>query len=146
MKKITTSGNLPSYKTQFDKITEAYIRGEIKPEEPKFCFCGTLCDNTSSWFGFSTKGKHKDFGGYTGLEYAKMEQALFSPFMPFNDTKGGLICTICHPSMDSPEYEDLLFLGMTAALEVLKQIHIERGEVIDETPVFTKRTSNTLAV
>lgn len=38
-----------------------------------------------------------------------------------------------------PDYENKLFNGMVAALEVLKQIHIEHGEVIDEEPVFTKR-------
>lgn len=37
------------------------------------------------------------------------------------------------------QYEAALFAGMSAALDVLKQIHIERGEVIDEVPVFTKR-------
>jgi hypothetical protein len=44
---------------------------------------------------------------------------------------------------DYPEYEDELFAGMCAAIDVLKQVHIEHGEVIDEVPVFEKRVLNT---
>lgn len=38
-----------------------------------------------------------------------------------------------------PKYEDDFFKGMTAALEVLKDIHRSRGEDVDGVKVFTKR-------
>lgn len=144
MEKITTSGNLPSYKTQFDKITEAYIRGEIKPLDAKFCFCGTLCDNSTKW-AKNPEEEHNDFAGYLGNDFVRMEKALLTTSFNYlwDKTGGGILhAEELHPQ----EYEDALFNGMTAALKVLKQIHIQRGEIIDETPVFIKRTSNTLAV
>ena len=39
--------------------------------------------------------------------------------------------------------EDKLFEGMCAALEVLKQIHKERGEDVDSVPEFKKRKLQT---
>jgi hypothetical protein len=119
--------NLPSYQTQFNKITEAYIRGEIKPLDAHFCFCGTLCDNIQQWYQ-----PYRDFKGYTAKEFKRMEDALF---VQIRKTTGESVT--CTPK--SPLYEDGLFNGMVAALNVLRQIHIEHGEIIDQSPVFQKR-------
>lgn len=49
--------------------------------------------------------------------------------------------SIAMNAIGSPLYEDALFEGMCKALEVLKQIHIERGENVEENDnVFHKRT------
>lgn len=123
-----------TYREAFDLITEAYIKGEIEPGDPKFCFCGTLCNNTERWFN-SFGVVHNDSHGYTGRELYAMENALFTGIETIVDWRF---------NEDHPQYEDALFAGMTAALEVLKQIHIERGEVIDsDVPVFTKRQLQT---
>lgn len=113
----------PTYKEQFDKITEAYIKGEIRPYDARFCFCGTLCDSTSRWFAVCGE-VHLDYGVYTGRDYVAMENALLDKVWM---------------SEHSSLYEDALFEGMCNALEVLKQIHISKGEIIDEVPAFTKR-------
>src|SRR6187431_3627039 len=97
------------YNEAYNKIIEAYFKDEIKPYDSSFCFCGTLADNTAHWFG-STLGRfHRDYAGYKGLEYLRMERALLDTIQGANG-----------------DYETLLFLGMSAALDVLKQIHIER--------------------
>lgn len=114
-----------TYKQAYDKIIEAYFKDEIKPYDAKYCFCGTLCDNKSDWGKDSFNRIHNDYGDYLGVEYVKMERALLAHIM---DT-----CRLL------PNYEERLFSGMSAALDVLKQIHIERGEIIDEIPEFTKR-------
>lgn len=117
-----------NYQTAYNKIIDAYFKDEIKPFEAKFCFCGTLCDNSSKWFrsyvNMSGVRRHKDFGDYSGNDYYRMEQVLLN----------NVSCT-----QGTPRYEASLFAGMSAALDVLKQIHIERGEAIDEVPVFVKR-------
>lgn len=118
-----------TYKQAFDKITEAYIKGEIEPLDPNFCFCGTLCNNETHWYG--AFDVHNDYGFYKGKEYTKMEAALFSGIQAAGVSD--IIRGYLHP-----KYEDALFAGMCAALEVLKQIHRDRGEVIDEMP-FVKR-------
>ena len=111
----------PTYTQQFNKITEAYIRGEIHPLKAKFCVCGNLCDNNTAWYNYNFK--HNDFGCYSGKDYRRIEIALLLKFSS--------------SSLNMDEEE--LFNGMVASLEVLKQIHIEGGEVIDDAPVFTKR-------
>ena len=132
--------NTPTYKEQFDKITEAYIRGEIKPFNSTFCFCGTLAPEEYSNEGFKNWNDHdgrfnqkKHF--YSLEQYGDMEEALFSALGAYT----GRMSSFIKPCLESDEYEDVLFNGMCAALEVLKQIHISKGEVIDETPKFTKR-------
>lgn len=118
---------LPTFKEQFDKITEAYIKGEIKPYDASFCFCGTLCNNTRMW-QISRNLAHNDWGGYVGNDFIRMENAL--------------LITIENEFpqahwLDIPE--DVLFEGMCAALEVLKEIHREKGENIEQQFEFKKR-------
>jgi len=118
-----------THKQAYDKIIDAYFKDEIQPYDAKFCFCGTLAENSYDWHNRSSnifeEIKHRDYKYYKGVDYARMEHALLSNI-------NGL------PNYHS-DYETALFSAMSAALDVLKQIHIERGEVIDEVPVFTKR-------
>lgn len=116
-----------NYKQAFDKITEAYIRGEIQPFSPEFCFCGTLCGGREWYRGvrFPLVVNQFPHSGYSGLELGTMEKALLDEVWDVLER--------------SEQYEEKLFSGMSAALDVLKQIHIERGEIIDEVPEFTKR-------
>lgn len=144
--------NLPSYQTQFNKITEAYIKGEILPLNPSFCFCGTLAGGR----GWQVESYHKgekdliscvtyNFD-YTYEEFGEMEKALFSFFNESKDVKWvepGIVEAhenyMLVKTGELPDYEEKLFNGMVAALEKLKEIHIRHGEVIDETPIFQKR-------
>lgn len=113
-----------TYSEAYDKIIQAYFKDELEPYQPNFCFCGNLCDKTDYWFvANAVNNTHNASHGYSGLELFEMEQALLRYVNPGPYT----------------EYEDNLFEGMAAALEVLKQIHISRGEIIDEAPTFTKR-------
>jgi len=119
-----------TYKQAYDKIIDAYFRDEIKPYNAGFCFCGTLCDNNHGWnkCSYSAVYKnqpHHDFMNYSGKNYADMERELLRRLDVITS--------------DHFDYESELFAGMSAALDVLKQIHIDRGEVIDELPAFTKR-------
>ena len=128
-----------TYKQAREKIIEAYFRDEIKPMNPNFCFCGTLCNNNSEWHRSTTNGVHNDFGGYLGVEYVKMERALLGKLK----VKGYYAMESDNPyvSANDPRYEDRLFEGMAAALEVLRQIHEERGDptVKEVHELFQKR-------
>lgn len=128
-----------TYRQAFDKITEAYIRGEIIPVDSNFCFCGTLSPNRGEWnqlCGFSYGNpkpdflsfKYKNEEPYTLWEYKQMEWALIN-----NKNEYAMKNNVDYAG------EDALFAGMCAALEVLKEIHRARGEDVDEVPVFTKR-------
>ncbi len=133
---------MPNYREQYDKIIQAYFRDEIEICDSEFCFCGTLSPtgrkwNTSPNFSWG-KDSYQDHKydhpqPYTLSEYKRMEWALV-------DTKNDYAA---HNGIRS-DHEDAIFMGMSAALEVLKQIHISRGEKIDEDiPQFTKRELST---
>lgn len=113
-----------NYKQAYDKIIQAYFKDEIKPMSPMFCFCGTLA-------GHRRWGKYGegDSGIYNREEYNQMEKALFIKLEGIYNS----------PMQIDEDYEEFLFEGMCAALEVLKEIHRSRGENVDEVPVFTKR-------
>lgn len=124
------------YREAYDKIIDAYFKDEIRPFDAEYCFCGTLCGNSSKWIesGISNElgdpNRCVNFAGYSSTEWAQMEFALCKT-----------VQTMTRPNRErsGPIYEDALFNGMSAALDVLKQIHIERGEVIDEPQPFIKR-------
>lgn len=130
------------YKQAYDKIIDAYFRDEIKPYDLQFCFCGTLAiadprRRFDRW-NYATACNYSE-QPYSKLEFQKMEAALLvslgnkSPSIFYWDGLG--------IDWDHPDYENRLFIAMSAALDVLKEIHRSRGENVDEelTP-FTKRT------
>lgn len=139
------------YNEAYNKIIEAYFNDEIEPYDSQFCFCGSLAG-----------GENWKTAGYSNAQLRKMEAALLETI--HGDTIGFIGKPVYVTEMftgmagdhlayyetqqengseskvkSHPNYESALFGGMVKALEVLKQIHIERGEVIDETPAFTKR-------
>jgi hypothetical protein len=118
---------LPKFSEQERKIHEAYINDEIQPLNASFCFCGTLA-NGRGWYDAD---RYPESHPYSMDEYEKMEYALLNGVI--NGTQN-VKDIISHPN-----YEISLFEGMVAALEVLKNIHIEKGEIIDEVKPFVKR-------
>lgn len=132
-----------TYTEAYNKIIDAYFKDEIRPMDMNFCFCGTL-EGSGLW--------HWEPKAYTMREFKKLEFALLNPlngiytklfYATENDgaTKSGFHWT-WFDKQDPPntkEYEDALFKGMCAALDVLKSIHESRGEIINEQPVFMKR-------
>lgn len=138
MKKLT-------YKEAYDMIINAYFKDEIKPMSPKFCFCGTLAPDL--WWGSSVRSSF--YGSaeypYSVGEYKRMEEPLLLEIGATKDRMGEWV--IAHPIktendlLGDPRFdEDKIFEGMCKSLEVLKEIHRERGEDVDlSVPVFTKR-------
>lgn len=108
-----------TYKQAEEKIFDAYFKDEIKPLNMDYCVCGTLCNNTHDWYRFSG---YKCSHGYSGDDFKRIENAL--------------LCNLTGSSYTEEE----LFNGICASLEVLKTIHKSKGEIIDEVPVFIKRT------
>lgn len=131
-----------TYAQAYDKIIQAYFKDEIKPFRANFCFCGTLNNGDIGW----VEGQICSTG-YTGKQLLYMEKALFIPL-----TRCGLKILKKYPIDncnqiedwqevgEHPEYEDALFAGMSAALDVLKEIHRSRGEDVDgDLKPFVKR-------
>lgn len=131
-----------TYRQAYDKIIEAYFKDEIKPLNSSFCFCGTLNKNDNFyWLCYDRK---IDGIYYSGNELQRLEVAFL---IPIAKNLAGVDLFYGDPkaAYSHPNYENALFAGMSAALEVLKQIHKDRGESVDEDiPVFTQRKLETV--
>lgn len=122
--------NQLTFKEAENLIFEAYFKDEILPFDNKYCFCGTLSPN-ESWASPIINGIFMPYP-YTLDEYTSMEGALFRGMSE-------VIQDDRHQTMYHPKYEDAILLGMTYALNVLKDIHLKRGEVIDNSVNLKKR-------
>ncbi len=132
------------YKTAYNKVIDAYFKDEIKILNCQFCFCGTLNNNDRLWV------QNKENLPYSYTEFSEMEKALFSTFSEIEWINNGLTDTMGDFDEDDckdliENYEEKLFNGICAALDVLKQIHINRN---DETALediqFTQRKLETV--
>lgn len=131
--------NTPTYKEQFDKITRAYIANELNPLDGCACFIGNLLNGNSRWtfgrkFDWGNDGlatvcnekfllsivKKEANGLYTAQEIVDLEENFLDKYA----------CLLSR--------EDALFHAMESTLEMLKQIHISKGEIVDPIP-FAKR-------
>lgn len=146
-----------NYKEAFDKLTIAYIGGQVNGFDNHFCFCGNLENNTDYWKDkilsdrYFRRGElHNKFEAsgslainYTATEYEHLELAYMEPLkdffskMPKNYNLheygvGGWIHDYNIKGDYNAEYEEANHKGFVDALEVLKQIHISRGEDVDE--------------
>ncbi len=128
-----------TYKQAEDKVFKAYFKNQIKILDPHFCFCGTLSGGDDWTTVVFSEIKPPP---YSYNEYGRMEKALFSPFKNVEWCDNGEISTSgimnSYDILKLEDFEDKLFEGFCAALSVLKEIHISRGEIIDA-PVFKKR-------
>lgn len=120
-----------SYRQAYDLIIDAYFKDEIKPRDMQFCICGTL-HGSREW----SRNKDIPEAPYTANEYFKIEDALFVPLYE----RPGFV------RRGTEKYEKFLFEGMCAALEVLKEIHCNRGENVDEETPFKKRELQTINI
>jgi hypothetical protein len=124
----------PTFRESYDLVIDAYFKDQINPYDNDFCICGTLA-GTAKWNNF---GRER-VGPYSYGEYKRIEMGLLH----------GINIHLCHigaPMMKTHDkefqatsvFEDALFYGMTKSLDVLKEIHESRGEVI-ESFEFKKR-------
>lgn len=144
---------MKTYKQQFDKLTEAYIKGEVNPFRVCACFVGNLLDGEDGWADYRDlwmnneptcsvpNRKRVELDYYTPRQIVHLEHEFMKVYCKNHPLSNG------RWKMDYEDYkklsdvldENALFLAFEKTLGVLKDIHEKRGEVIDETPVFEKR-------
>jgi hypothetical protein len=158
---------MKTYKEQFDKLTEAYINDKVKPWECEACFVGNMLGG-SLWSMATEYFREKDILKMTSIPFIHTCKEISIPFIEnsgytveevveIEDNFLGVINNNLYlkekrdleafrPATASynykgelPEYEDALFKAFESTLELLKEIHIKKGEIIEEVPVFTKR-------
>lgn len=130
-----------TFKQQFDKLTEAYIRNEVNPYDSCACFIGNLLNNNDGWADALACGtaravykpaeianairnenmlisviKNEAEGFYSPLDIVRLEKN----FMDFFWGRPRCI-----------EPEELLFMAFDSTLDMLKQIHESKGEIVE---------------
>lgn len=168
----------PTYKQQFDKLTEAYIHNKVNPFLTCACFVGNLLNRDTAWTGIRTLehilspeittvviepgviSNRIDFqrfiaageaidkqgeGLYSYEEIALLENNFLSVYNSkrVKGSKSKLIGQIQFNAIVYNTEEDALFAAFESSLDLLKSIHIQKGEIIDESPKFVKRTHQT---
>lgn len=131
--------NYLTHKEARDKLVEAYLNDKIHPYDITSCVCGILNDHKGDWFSCVVTHTalrchyHNDTQYYSGVELYDMEHALLQHLHEVfkNKTKYDPHVNKVHISK-LPNYEDELFIGFCKSLDVLKEIHIRRGENVDE--------------
>lgn len=136
--------NTPTYKEQFDKLTRAYINNEVKPFDHCACFIGNLLNGKDEWFHckmmlgrINPEKEEYDIGKqvideesnglYTPEEIIDLE---YTFMCEYQDGDGHRCDSVS---------EERLFTAFENGLEHLKQIHISKGENIEEQFEFKKR-------
>lgn len=154
----------PTYKEQFDKLTIAYIAGKVQRLNSCACFIGNLLNGNGSWRPLGTSICHDlvimgisdrtarmraeeellgGFGINSVLRTLSKECKNFYSPVDILELEG-IFLTWSRSDADYNNYaneEDALFIGFVKTLERLKEIHISKGEIIDEDQplVFKKR-------
>ena len=156
----------PSYKEQFDKLTRAYISNKVNPWDECACFVGNLLNNEGIWStmrfgnadeiisgasepirvfpnGFLTctdvmKAENcidkESAGLYTPEEICQLENMFIGVIVK----SGGNYMAWQHNEIETAD-EQSLFTAFSKTLDLLKQIHLSKGEIIDEVPEFKRR-------
>lgn len=142
---------MPTFKQQFDKLTEAYIKGEVDPFKDCACFVGNLLNGDGYWglsrnldfdgssycilpktyegwvhkFGLMTIKKQSE-GLYNQQDIIQLELLFLNTYVKNGGTG------------ESDINEDALFKAFEVTLDLLKKIHISKGEQVEDC-IFQKR-------
>lgn len=151
--------NTPTYKEQWQKITSAYLNNELEPYDGCACFIGNMLNKKNSWEdlrgGMPCMGR-----GYVepiygedykrGLKFINSEaHGVYTPgnIVKLENNFLGIIYEKCGGDTISddlgfdkvikahPNYEQALYEAMVSTLELLRQIHISKGEDVDALPL-----------
>lgn len=140
-----------TFKQQFDKLTEAYIKNEVDPYEPCGCFVGNLLNKRTEWmdgrgsvwtyenYFDELEIKQKGTRDYkTALNVIQAQAEGFYTVKEIFQLEGTFMSTYVKLCKCDDIDEDALFVAFEKTLELLKQIHESKGEQVDEY-VFQKR-------
>lgn len=144
----------PTYKEQHDKVMRAYMTGALIPRRVDACFIGNLFHGASHWsegrritmtnrklFGLIKPKVRMRIDSHNSFSYG-----IATSVVDFYS--GGLytyeevlalelrFMTVWHCGGRS---EESLFQAMVETLDMLKELHEVKGEVIEATPITRKR-------
>ena len=138
----------PTYQEQFNKLTEAYIRNKVNPYWGCARFVGNLLNNNGDWeigreLKVSCQKPDYDYSIKSGnciSSVLKKECNNLYDAIDIFELEKKFLRSYNTSLAEGIDREDALFKAFEVTLDLLKQIHISKGEIIDQEPVFKKRT------
>ena len=133
---------METYTKQFDKLTAAYMSGEVNPMSASKCFVGNMLGHRE-WFGMVHNRKWRELDklgtmqGYKISELRRIEAAFMS------EINGWVWLTKWASPRLQKNYEESLFRAFCRGLEELKKVH-EEHDRMTEVRVFRNRVTNQL--
>lgn len=144
----------PSFQSQYNKIVNAYYKNQLNPFDSCACFIGNMLNGNLRWgYGRKVTVPNKfeilkvvndEFALSIALSCIRSEANSFYTLEEiFKLEENFLNITTNYTPVDdgitSYKYnEEDLFKAMVSTLEMLKEIHISKGEVVNNYS-FTKR-------
>lgn len=126
-----------TFEKQFNKLTEAYIKNEIKPWDACACFVGNILNNTNTWsFGrvctYPANNKPYELvdNGVIYNEILLYAEGFYTP-EEIVDLENCFLGNITYTKEGTEMYEESLFKAFEKTLDLLKEIHISKGEKIE---------------
>jgi len=137
----------PTFEEQYQKIVSAYYKNELNPLQSCACFIGNMLNNNETWsrgrdFYNRSHGwnimeecdksqvesaleclKQESNSFYTIADIIKLEQNFLRISIPIN-------CII--NAHGHKIREDNLFKAMESTLEMLREIHESKGEIVKD--------------
>lgn len=155
-----------TYQQQYDKLSYAYIEGKVDPLDPCACFIGNLLNNQTEWSGIRDlcsvpiSSKLADYPPHMVRNaencIAIQSDNLYTPediialemcFLESIVKNGGELDHWDQWGIDDDEFvaiterdEEALFIAFSKTLEMLREIHIRKGEVIDNPPILRRKS------
>jgi hypothetical protein len=156
---------MKTFKEAFDLLTRAYISGQVDPWNCTACFVGNLLNSpnwreahystferimnmipTSPTYAYEAMKQWREgvdliiSNGYTVEETKALEENFLQVIEDHTFVKD---IYDGNDKVEHPNYENALFLAFESTLELLKRIHISKGEDVDGEFLFTKRQLQT---
>lgn len=148
---------MKTFKEQFDRLTSEYIAGNIYPYNGCACFVGNLLNGHDDWtacrvsedgirimtfessnfsfvYGNARVGKELiKKNGYSIHEIVRLEQTFLETLQEECPVESTYVFNEIFTPRDTkhPNYEPALFHAFEKTLDVLKEIHESKGEVVE---------------
>lgn len=140
----------PTYAEQYEKIVQAYLKEQLQPFIECACFIGNLLNGKREWSRArrpDTPHVHREFE-----EFVSPDLVLIPSVGPnvsiglhcIKEEGGGMYEVKDIIAMEQnflriynkgDKSEDALFEAMCSTLEMLRQVHIDKGEIVESIPL-----------
>ena len=133
---------MKTFREQFDKLVKAYLEDRVRPKDPCACFVGNLLNGSTAWTRARAMSTDGEFRRKSVCEKTRYDVQRSIRLNSDNTYTTNEIYTLEILFMkmweDGGKNEDSLFDAFEKTLLKLRQIHENKGEIMEDY-TFQKR-------